>query len=83
MVGLFSVGLVVARGSASLTELVSSGAVTMKITSSTSITSMSGTMLISPIGVLLFLESKLAKAMMYRSFGEGAPPRPVVPLELE
>ena len=40
-------------------------------------------MLISPIGVLLFLESKLAKAMMDRSFGEGAPPRPVVPLELE
>ena len=55
----------------------------MKITSSTSITSMSGTMLISPIGVLLFLESKLAKAMVDRSFGEGAPPWRLAPLELE
>ena len=68
--GLLSDGAVVARGSASFTELVSSGAVTMKITSRTSITSISGTMLISPIGELLPLESKLANAMVCQSFGE-------------
>jgi hypothetical protein len=36
----------------------------MKITSSTSITSISGTMLMSDIGALALLESKLAKAML-------------------
>ena len=53
----------VALGRSSLTALVSSGAVTMKITSSTSTTSISGTMLISAIGAEDVLRSKLANAM--------------------
>ena len=53
----------VACGSCSLTECVSSGAVTMKITSSTSITSISGTMLISDTGAPEDCRSKLAKAI--------------------
>src|SRR4051812_1374605 len=62
----------VAFGSSSLTACVSSGAVMMKMTSSTSITSMSGTMLISAIGAPALLESKLAKAMAAPS-GGGRP----------
>src|SRR5688572_24059189 len=50
-------------GSSSLTACVSSGAVMMKITSSTSITSISGTMLMSDIGAEPLLPSKLAKAI--------------------
>src|SRR5262245_51190213 len=57
-------GAELAFGSSSLTACVSRGAVTMKITSSTSITSISGTMLISAMGAPAFFESKLAKAML-------------------
>ena len=53
----------VALGRSSLTALVKSGAVTMKITSSTSTTSINGTMLISAMGWDEVLRSKLAKAM--------------------
>ena len=56
-----------ALGKSILTAWVSSGAVMMKITNSTSITSMSGTMLISDIAWPLPLESKLPKAMIIRS----------------
>ena len=53
----------VALGRSSLTTLVKSGAVTMKITSSTSTTSINGTMLISAMGCDEVLRSKLPKAM--------------------
>ena len=53
-----------ALGRSSLTALVRSGAVTMKITSSTSTTSINGTMLISAMGWDEFLRSKLPKAMI-------------------
>src|SRR6187455_2326773 len=46
-------GLLETLGRSTLTACVSSGAVMMKITSSTSITSMSGIMLISAIGAAL------------------------------
>src|SRR5262245_33541624 len=61
----------VALGRSSLTTLVNSGAVTMKITNSTSTTSISGTMLISAMGWEEDLRSKLPKAI-------GYPPRLVV-----
>src|SRR5476649_1062255 len=61
--GFWMSAVEVALGRSSLTALVSSGAVTMKITSSTSTTSINGTMLISAIGALEVLRSKLAKAM--------------------
>ena len=48
--GFWMSAVEVALGRSSLTALVSSGAVTMKITSSTSTTSINGTMLISAIG---------------------------------
>ena len=54
----------VALGRSSLTALVRSGAVTMKITSSTSTTSINGTMLISDMGWDEVLRSKLPKAMV-------------------
>src|SRR5258706_14657356 len=57
----------VALGRWSLTALVSSGAVTMKITSSTSTTSINGTMLISAMGWDEVLRSKLPKAMSLSS----------------
>ena len=53
--GLRSLTCELAFGSSSLTACVSSGAVMMKITSSTSMTSISGTMLISAIGALALL----------------------------
>ena len=53
----------VALGRSSLTALVRSGAVTMKITSNTSTTSINGTMLISAMGWDEVLRSKLPKAM--------------------
>jgi hypothetical protein len=56
-----------AFGSSSFTACVRGGAVTMKMTSSTSITSISGTMLISAIGVPAFFGSKLAKAILRSS----------------
>jgi hypothetical protein len=62
--GLVRLGLLVARGRSIFTEWVSSGAVTMKITSSTSITSISGIMLISAIGAAPPLRSKLPNAIM-------------------
>src|ERR1041384_6376020 len=61
--GLVILGVEVALGRSTFTAWVSSGAVMMKITSSTSITSISGTMLISAIGAPAFFESKLAHAM--------------------
>ena len=54
----------VARGKSSFTTLVSKGAVTMKITNSTSTTSINGTMLISAIGCEEDLRSKLPNAMV-------------------
>src|SRR6185503_21180379 len=62
--GFWMSALEVALGRSSLTAWVSSGAVTMKITSSTSTTSINGTMLISAIGCEAFLRSKLPKAMV-------------------
>src|SRR5882757_2805412 len=53
-----------ALGRSSLTAWVSSGAVTMKMTSRTSTTSISGTMLISAIGAELVFLSRLPKAMI-------------------
>ncbi len=50
--GLSALALACALGRSSLIECVSSGAVMMKITSSTSITSTSGVVLISDIGWL-------------------------------
>src|SRR5690242_17746608 len=61
--GFWMSAVEVALGRSSLTTLVKSGAVTMKITSSTSTTSINGTMLISAIGWLPVLRSKLPKAM--------------------
>src|SRR6185369_10033893 len=61
--GFWMSAVELALGRSSFTALVSSGAVTMKITSSTSTTSINGTMLISAIGWLDDLRSKLAKAM--------------------
>src|SRR5207249_1716358 len=61
--GFWMSAVEVALGRSSLTALVSKGAVTMKITSSTSTTSINGTMLISAIGWDEAFRSKLAKAM--------------------
>src|SRR5882724_4915790 len=61
--GFWMSALEVALGRSSLTALVKSGAVTMKITSSTSATSINGTMLISAMGWDEDLRSKLPKAM--------------------
>src|SRR5436190_8729392 len=66
--GFWMSAVELALGRSSLTAWVSSGAVTMKITSSTSTTSINGTMLISAIGWLAFLlRSKLPKAMAVSS----------------
>src|SRR6185295_5754545 len=62
-------GVLVALGRSILTECVRSGAVMMKITSSTSMTSISGIMLISAIGASAPLRWKPPKAML------GALPR--------
>src|SRR3546814_17531492 len=58
-----STGWAVACGISIRMEWVSSGAVMMKITSNTSMTSISGTILISDIVCVELLESKLPKAM--------------------
>src|SRR4029078_2151789 len=50
--GCVILGVLDARGRSTFTACVSSGAVMMKITSSTSMTSISGTMLISAMGAL-------------------------------
>src|SRR5258708_15461071 len=62
--GFWMSALDVALGRSSLTALVRSGAVTMKITSNTSTTSINGTMLISAMGWDEDFRSKLAKAMI-------------------
>src|SRR4051812_35492598 len=61
--GLVRFGVLEALGRSIFTEWVSSGAVMMKITSSTSITSMSGIMLISAIGALPPVRLKFPKAI--------------------
>src|SRR5258705_1010469 len=61
--GFWMSALEAALGRSSLTALVRSGAVTMKITSNTSATSINGTMLISAMGWDEDLRSKLPKAM--------------------
>src|SRR5262245_24924445 len=64
-------GLLDAFGRSTLTACVSNGAVMMKITSSTSITSMSGIMLISAIGAVLPSLLKPPKAMSGAALGTG------------
>src|SRR6185295_9910573 len=66
--GLVRLGALVALGRSILTECVSSGAVMMKMTSSTSITSISGIMLISAIGASVPLRWNPPKAI------SGGPP---------
>jgi hypothetical protein len=78
----------VAFGSSSLTAWVRRGAVTIKITSSTSITSISGTMLISAIGAASSSgrswrrpscapQAAAGRAAIGRTFGPGSAPTPV------
>src|SRR5215217_8880849 len=61
--GFVRFGLLDAFGRSIFTACVSSGAVMMKITSSTSITSISGIMLISAIGAASLPALKVPKAM--------------------
>src|SRR5687768_15888621 len=68
--GLVRLGVLVARGRSIFTECVSSGAVMMKMTSRTSITSISGIMLISAMGASAPLRWNPPKATSGRS-GRG------------
>src|SRR5262245_10057093 len=61
--GLVTFGALEALGRSTFTACVSSGAVMMKITSSTSITSISGIMLISAIGVVALPRCRSPKAI--------------------
>src|SRR5574343_526623 len=63
VIGFSGVGVLAARGRSTLTECVISGAVMMKMISSTSITSTSGVMLISAVGIWLPGELKEPMAM--------------------
>src|SRR5574343_1139091 len=64
VIGFSGVGVLAARGRSTLTECVISGAVMMKMMSSTSITSTSGVMLISAVGIWVPCELKLPRAML-------------------
>src|SRR5574343_813550 len=64
VIGFSGVGVLAARGKSTLTECVISGAVMMKMMSSTSITSTSGVMLISAVGIWLPGELNEPMAML-------------------